>query len=46
LQRPVGRHYLMGDQISYHPAWQEGAISSAHYAINEIDRRERAQERS
>ncbi len=44
LQRPVGRHYLMGDQISYHPAWQEGAISSAHYAINEIDRRERAQE--
>jgi monoamine oxidase len=42
LQRPVGRHYLIGDQISYHPAWQEGAVSSAHYAINEIDRRERA----
>jgi monoamine oxidase len=42
LQQPVGRHYLIGDQISYHPAWQEGAISSAHFAINEIDRRERA----
>ena len=25
LQNPVGRHYMVGDQISYHPGWQEGA---------------------
>jgi monoamine oxidase len=42
LQRPVGAHYLIGDQISYHPGWQEGAIASAHHAIADIDARERA----
>jgi monoamine oxidase len=42
LQRPVGPHYLMGDQVSYHPGWQEGAIASAHHAIADIDARERA----
>jgi monoamine oxidase len=42
LQAPVGSHYLMGDQVSYHPGWQEGAIASAHHAIAEIDARERA----
>ena len=41
LQRPVGAHYLMGDQVSYHPGWQEGAIASAHFAIADIDARER-----
>lgn len=45
LQRPVGRHYLMGDQISYHPGWQEGAISSAHFAMADLDRRVRAEEK-
>ena len=42
LQKPVGAHYLMGDQVSYHPGWQEGAIASAHHAIADIDARERA----
>jgi monoamine oxidase len=42
LQTPVGNHYLMGDQVSYHPGWQEGAIASAHHAIADIDARERA----
>jgi monoamine oxidase len=41
LQSPVGNHFLIGDQISYHPGWQEGAIASAHYAIAEIDRQSR-----
>jgi monoamine oxidase len=42
LQKPSGSHYLMGDQVSYHPGWQEGAIASAHFAIADIDARERA----
>jgi monoamine oxidase len=42
LQRPAGSHYLIGDQVSYHPGWQEGAIASAHHAIADIDARERA----
>jgi monoamine oxidase len=41
LQTPVGNHFLMGDQVSYHPGWQEGAMASAHHAIAEIDARER-----
>ncbi len=41
LQAPVGAHYLMGDQVSYHPGWQEGAIASAHHALADIDARER-----
>jgi monoamine oxidase len=41
LQKPVGNHYLMGDQVSYHPGWQEGAMASAHHAISDIDARER-----
>jgi len=43
LQAPVGNHYLIGDQMSYHPGWQEGAIHSAFHAIADIDRRVRAQ---
>lgn len=43
LQAPVGRHYLVGDQVSYHPGWMEGAISSAHLALADIDRRVRAE---
>jgi monoamine oxidase len=42
LQAPVGNHYLIGDQVSYHPGWQEGAIASAHHAIADIDARVRA----
>jgi monoamine oxidase len=43
LQQPAGRHYLMGDQISYHPGWQEGAMTSAHHALADLDRRVRAE---
>jgi len=39
LQAPVGRHYLMGDQLSYHPGWQEGAIHSAFHAMAEMSQR-------
>lgn len=41
LQSPVGGHYMIGDQLSYHPGWQEGAIHSAFHAIADIDRRVR-----
>ena len=41
LQAPFQRHYLIGDQISYHPGWQEGALHSAFHAIADIDRRVR-----
>ncbi len=43
LQRPVGHHYMVGDQVSYHAGWQEGAIHSALHAIEDIDRRVRAE---
>lgn len=43
LQSPAGRHYLMGDQISYHPGWQEGALSSAHFALAHINERAKAE---
>jgi monoamine oxidase len=42
LRSPVGGHYLIGDQMSYLPGWQEGAIYSAWHALAEIDKRERA----
>ena len=40
LQEPVGRHYLIGDQISYHPGWQEGAFGSAHFALSHLNARQ------
>lgn len=44
LQTPInGRHYLMGDQLSYHPGWQEGAFSSAHHALTELANRVRVE---
>ena len=37
LQAPAGgRHYTIGDQISMHTAWQESAILSAFWAINDM----------
>ena len=39
LQAPAGRHYLIGDQISLHPGWQEGALASAHEALQQLDAR-------
>ena len=37
LQQPIGRHYMIGDQISYHPTWQEGALSSAHFTLDHLN---------
>lgn len=31
-----GRFYVMGDQVSSLPGWQEGAMMSAHYVIGQI----------
>ena len=42
LQQPAGgRHFMIGDQISYHSSWQEGALGSAEFALLELDRRVR-----
>ncbi|MEX1265525.1 MAG: FAD-dependent oxidoreductase, partial [Woeseia sp.] len=43
LQKPDGNHYMIGDQISYHSSWQEGAYASALHAIGDLDRRVRAE---
>ncbi|VUD61976.1 Flavin-dependent L-tryptophan oxidase RebO [Thalassocella blandensis] len=32
-QGPEGHHFMIGDQISYHPGWQEGAFASAEAAL-------------
>ncbi|MDP2715655.1 FAD-dependent oxidoreductase [Rheinheimera sp.] len=40
LQAPAGNHYLIGDQLSMHPGWQEGAVRSAWHALADIERRE------
>lgn len=42
LQKPEGRHYMIGDQISYHPTWQESAFGSAENALIDFDKRVRA----
>lgn len=43
LRRPDGgRHYMVGDQISYHSSWQEGALASAEFALLDLDQRVRA----
>ena len=42
VQQPQGRHYMVGDQISYHSTWQEGAFSSAEFALLDLDKRVRA----
>lgn len=43
LQKPDGNHYMIGDQISYHSSWQEGAYASALNAIEDLDKRVRAE---
>lgn len=43
IQQPAGRHYMMGDQISFHSGWQEGAVRSAHWALADLDRRVRSE---
>jgi hypothetical protein len=32
---------MVGDQISYHSSWQEGAFASAEFALQHLDRRVR-----
>jgi monoamine oxidase len=46
IQAPAGNHYMIGDQISYHSSWQEGAFASAMYAIQDLDQRVRAESAS
>ena len=37
LRKPAGgRHYMIGDQVTKHSAWQESAILSAHWAIKDM----------
>ena len=43
IQAPFGRHYMMGDQVSYHSGWQQGAMHSALHAVKDIDTRVRAE---
>ena len=44
LQAPAGgRHYMVGDQISHHSSWQEGALASVEHALLDFDERVRAQ---
>ncbi len=38
LLRPEGRFYVVGDQVSQLPGWQEGAMESALHVINQIGR--------
>lgn len=43
LQKPEGRHYMIGDQLSHHSSWQEGAFASAENALLEFNKRTRAE---
>ena len=39
LQEPLlGRYYMIGDQVSFHPGWQEGAVAIAHAALEKFQR--------
>jgi monoamine oxidase len=42
VQAPEGNHYMIGDQISFHSSWQEGAFASAENALLDLDKRVRA----
>ncbi|MCG8412779.1 MAG: FAD-dependent oxidoreductase [Pseudomonadales bacterium] len=40
IREPEGnRHYMIGDQVTLHSAWQESAVLSAHWAINDMVKR-------
>lgn len=44
LQKPLnGRHWMIGDQVSMHSAWQESAVMSAQWALADLDERVRAE---
>jgi monoamine oxidase len=38
LLRPDGNFWVAGDQMSYLPGWQEGAVLSADYVVRHMDR--------
>jgi monoamine oxidase len=38
LLEPDGRVIVAGDQVSYLPGWQEGAMLSAHHVLRRIMR--------
>jgi monoamine oxidase len=42
LEKPQGRTYFAGDYLSHLVGWQEGAILSAHHAIERIAKQIRA----
>ena len=37
LQKPEGRHFMIGDQISHHTGWQEGALASSEQALQQLN---------
>lgn len=38
LLRPEGNFWVAGDQVSYLPGWQEGAVLSAQYVVQQLAR--------
>ena len=38
LQQPEGRHFMIGDQISHHSGWQEGALASSEQALQQLNK--------
>ncbi|HEY4339312.1 MAG TPA: FAD-dependent oxidoreductase [Steroidobacteraceae bacterium] len=43
LRAAHGRHYMIGDQVSFASGWQQGAMDSAWAAVRDIDARVRAE---
>ncbi len=43
VQPANGRHYLIGDQVARHVAWQESAILAAHRALDDFASRLQAE---
>lgn len=39
LLRPDNRFWVCGDQVSYLPGWQEGAVLSAHHVVKQLGER-------
>jgi monoamine oxidase len=42
LEKPQGCTYFAGDYLSHLVGWQEGAVLSAHHAIERIARQMRS----
>ncbi|EAQ98628.2 flavin monoamine oxidase family protein [Congregibacter litoralis] len=41
-----GRHFMLGDQMSKHPGWQEGALAVTERVLQNVHRRESARQLS